>query len=98
MAAWKSSISSETRSRSTPWRTSTRWTATSEASAGQRVRRDLPPPVAEPVGEIEEGVAGILSLRDPPGHSRDPRGRVADGQQLERSEMGISSARYAPVS
>src|ERR1051325_2361468 len=52
--------------------------------SGEGVGRYLPALVAQPVGQGEQGVAGVLALADPPGDRRDARVRVAVTQQLER--------------
>ena len=54
--------------------------------AGQRVRRHLPAAHPQPVGEVEQRVAGVLALGDPPGHGGDRRLRVAVAEDLERPE------------
>jgi hypothetical protein len=54
---------------------------------GEGVGRYLPPARAQPVGQVEQGVAGVLAVSDPPGDRRDPGGGVAVTEQLERAEL-----------
>ncbi len=53
----------------------------------QRVSRHLPAPAAEPVGHVEQRVAGVLALGDAPGNRRDSGVRVAVTEQLERAQL-----------
>ena len=54
---------------------------------GETVGRHLPAPIAEPVGKIVKGVAGIFACFDTPGHRRDTSGRIARAQQLEGTQL-----------
>src|SRR5215469_16269357 len=54
---------------------------------GQGVGGHLPPAGAQPVGQVEQRVPGVLALADPPGDRRDPGVRVAVAQQLERAQL-----------
>ncbi len=56
-------------------------------AAGKGVGGHLPPLVAQPVGQIEQRVAGVLAVADPPGYGRDPGVGVAVAQQLERPQL-----------
>src|SRR5215471_4405383 len=51
------------------------------------VGRYLPATGAQPVGQVEQGVPGILALGDAPGDRRYPGVRVAVTQQLEWAEL-----------
>src|SRR5580700_11988909 len=55
--------------------------------AGEGVGGHLPASCAQPVGQVEQGVAGVLAFPDPPGDRGDARGRVAIAQELERAEL-----------
>src|ERR1022692_5324118 len=54
---------------------------------GKGVGRYLPPARAQPVGQVEQRVAGVLSVADPPGDRRGPGGRVAVTEKLEGAEL-----------
>ncbi len=71
MDSLMSSSSRVARSRLTPWRTRIRCTEMSDTEPVKRVGRDLPTPHPQAVGDVVEGVAGVLALPDPPGHRRD---------------------------
>src|SRR5215469_16716500 len=56
--------------------------------SGEGVGGYLPAGVAEPVGQVEERVAGVLAVADPPGDGRDPGVGVAVTQQVEGTQLG----------
>src|SRR5262249_31979345 len=86
-ASRKSSSSIEAMSRLTPMRIRTRWTGMSAAVPGRVEAGHRQAPVPQPVGQVEQGVAGILALSYPPGDRRDAGGRVAVAEQLERAQL-----------
>src|ERR1035437_2600993 len=55
--------------------------------SGEGVGRHLPPSFPEPVGHVEQGVAGILALAYPPRDGGDPGSRVAVTQELEGTQL-----------
>src|SRR5580698_1784376 len=55
--------------------------------SGEGVGRYLPAAGAQPVSEVEQGVAGVFAVAYPPGHRRDAGGRIAVAQELERTEL-----------
>jgi len=66
--------------------------------SGEGVGGHLPPANTQPVGQVEQRVAGIGVFADPPGDGGDAGRRVAVAQQLERASLTISAARYWPTS
>src|SRR5262249_55912633 len=55
--------------------------------SGQGVSRHLPASAAQPVGQVEQGIAGVLAFADPPGDGRYAGVRVAVAQQLEGAQL-----------
>jgi hypothetical protein len=60
--------------------------------SGQGVGRHLPAPVAEPVGQVVQGLTGLLAGFDAPRHRRDAGARIAEAQQLERTQFAATDA------
>ena len=57
------------------------------SGAGEGVGLHLPPLVAQPVGQVEQGVTRIHAVADAPGDGRDPGLRVAVAQELEGAQL-----------
>src|SRR5437016_3017613 len=55
--------------------------------SSKSVGRYLPAAGAQPVGEVEQGVPGILALGDPPGDRRYPGAGIAVAEQFERAQL-----------
>src|SRR5580704_3225406 len=54
---------------------------------GKSVGRYLPAVREQPVGQVEQGVSGILTLGDAPGDRRYPGAGGAVAEQLERAQL-----------
>src|SRR5439155_20810514 len=55
---------------------------------GKSAGRYLPAAGAQPVGEVEQGVPGILALGDAPGDRGYSGAGIAVAEQLERAQLG----------
>lgn len=87
MASRKSSSSREAMSRLTPQADQDALHRDVGGCPGQGVGRHLPALGCQPVGQVEQGVAGVRAVTDPPGDRRDSRVRVAVTQELERAQL-----------